>query len=311
MKSDADTDWFLSSESKLTRLLQDSLGGRTKTCIIATVSPARCNMEESLSTLEYALRAKSIRNKPEVNQRMTRNALLKEYVAEIDRLRADLIATREKNGIWFAKENWQEYCAEKEQTKTECVENRRQVEIKDAQLRATKEEYEKATQLLEMERTNLKDTRERLESTEDALKRTTKELSGTRVALEEETVVKDAYVTTETRLDVVASQLKTVATESVADVGGLFGKLGMRCNCNRGRRLNTALDRKANVLSSNSSAVLLHGSNMEAQISQLDNRLRSFAEDHRQRTIAMQQQVMKLNDSESKVRLSTIYLRIG
>ncbi|KIO16512.1 hypothetical protein M407DRAFT_42567, partial [Tulasnella calospora MUT 4182] len=56
-------------ESKLTRLLQDSLGGRTKTCIIATVSPAKCNIEETLSTLDYALRAKSIRNKPEINQR--------------------------------------------------------------------------------------------------------------------------------------------------------------------------------------------------------------------------------------------------
>jgi kinesin family member 11 len=79
------------SESKLTRLLQDSLGGRTKTCIIATISPSKSNMEETLSTLDYALRAKSIRNKPEINQRMTRNGLLKEYIGEIDRLKADLL----------------------------------------------------------------------------------------------------------------------------------------------------------------------------------------------------------------------------
>lgn len=45
-------------ESKLTRLLQDSLGGQTKTCIIATVSPAHINLEETLSTLEYATKAK-------------------------------------------------------------------------------------------------------------------------------------------------------------------------------------------------------------------------------------------------------------
>jgi hypothetical protein len=44
-------------ESKLTRLLQDSLGGKTKTSIIATVSPASDSMEESLSTLDYASRA--------------------------------------------------------------------------------------------------------------------------------------------------------------------------------------------------------------------------------------------------------------
>jgi len=40
-------------ESKLTRLLQESLGGKTKTCIIATISPASGNLEETLSTLDY------------------------------------------------------------------------------------------------------------------------------------------------------------------------------------------------------------------------------------------------------------------
>lgn len=64
-------------ESKLTRLLQDSLGGRTKTSIIATVSPATCNLEETLSTLEYAHRAKNITNRPEINQKFTKSALLK------------------------------------------------------------------------------------------------------------------------------------------------------------------------------------------------------------------------------------------
>jgi kinesin family protein 11 len=48
--------------------LQESLGGRAKTTIIATVSPSPSCIEETLSTLDYAFRAKSIKNKPEVNQ---------------------------------------------------------------------------------------------------------------------------------------------------------------------------------------------------------------------------------------------------
>lgn len=64
-------------ESKLTRLLQDSLGGKTKTSIIATISPSHCNLEETMSTLDYASRAKSIKNKPEVNQKFTKKALIK------------------------------------------------------------------------------------------------------------------------------------------------------------------------------------------------------------------------------------------
>ncbi len=61
-------------DSKLTRLLQDSLGGNTKTMMIgnyfiyiANVSPADYNYEETLSTLRYASRAKFIKNKPVVN----------------------------------------------------------------------------------------------------------------------------------------------------------------------------------------------------------------------------------------------------
>lgn len=68
---------FSPRESKLTRILQDSLGGRTKTSIIATVSPAMCNVEETLSTLDYAHRAKNITNRPEINQRLTKKALIK------------------------------------------------------------------------------------------------------------------------------------------------------------------------------------------------------------------------------------------
>ena len=68
---------YLSRESKLTRILQDSLGGRTKTSIIATVGPAMCNIEETLSTLDYAHRAKHITNRPEINQKLTKKALIK------------------------------------------------------------------------------------------------------------------------------------------------------------------------------------------------------------------------------------------
>ncbi|XGW12633.1 hypothetical protein V3C99_013363 [Haemonchus contortus] len=94
-------------ESKLTRLLQDSLGGSTITSIIATLSPASSNYEESISTLEYAARAKSIRNHPECNQKLSRKALLKEYNEEIEKLRRDLRTAREKNGIFLSQESYE------------------------------------------------------------------------------------------------------------------------------------------------------------------------------------------------------------
>jgi kinesin family protein 3/17 len=55
-------------DSKLTRLLQDSLGGNARTLMIATLSPASYNYDETVSTLRYANRAKNIKNKPKVNE---------------------------------------------------------------------------------------------------------------------------------------------------------------------------------------------------------------------------------------------------
>ncbi|XP_071353635.1 kinesin family member 3Cb [Trachinotus anak] len=76
-------------DSKLTRLLQDSLGGNAKTVMIATVGPSHKNFSESLATLRYASRAKNIKNKPRVNED-PKDALLREFQEEIARLKAQL-----------------------------------------------------------------------------------------------------------------------------------------------------------------------------------------------------------------------------
>jgi len=49
-------------DSKLTRMLEDSLGGNCKTTMMAMISPALESMMESLSTLKFANRAKNIKN---------------------------------------------------------------------------------------------------------------------------------------------------------------------------------------------------------------------------------------------------------
>lgn len=73
-------------DSKLTRLLQDSLGGNAKTLMVATMSPASYNYDETLSTLRYANRAKNIKNKPKVNED-PKDAMLREFQEEIKRLK--------------------------------------------------------------------------------------------------------------------------------------------------------------------------------------------------------------------------------
>lgn len=76
-------------DSKLTRILQDSLGGNTKTVMCANAGPADYNYDESLSTLRYANRAKNIKNKPVINED-PKDAMLREYQEEIARLKERL-----------------------------------------------------------------------------------------------------------------------------------------------------------------------------------------------------------------------------
>ncbi|XP_075762694.1 kinesin-like protein KIF17 isoform X6 [Pelodiscus sinensis] len=85
-------------DSKLTRLLQDSLGGNTKTLMVACLSPADNNYDESLSTLRYANRAKNIKNKPHINED-PKDALLREYQEEIRKLKAILAEQMNTNNV--------------------------------------------------------------------------------------------------------------------------------------------------------------------------------------------------------------------
>ncbi|XP_058459454.1 kinesin-like protein Klp68D [Malaya genurostris] len=81
-------------DSKLTRLLQDSLGGNSKTIMIANIGPSEYNYNETLTTLRYAHRAKTIENKPVMNED-PQDTKLREYQEEIARLR-QLITERQK-----------------------------------------------------------------------------------------------------------------------------------------------------------------------------------------------------------------------
>merc|ERR1719232_2489812 len=77
-------------DSKLTRLLQDSLGGNSHTLMIACVSPADSNLEETISTLRYADRARKIKNKPIVNKD-PRNEELSRLRNQVQQLQMQLL----------------------------------------------------------------------------------------------------------------------------------------------------------------------------------------------------------------------------
>jgi hypothetical protein len=85
-------------DSRLTRILEDSLGGNCKTTMMAMISPALESFMESLSTLKFANRAKNIKNMARINEDLDEKALLRRYERELLKLRQEL-AERKKNVV--------------------------------------------------------------------------------------------------------------------------------------------------------------------------------------------------------------------
>lgn len=77
-------------DSKLTRILQNSLGGNARTAIICTMSPAHSHVEQSRNTLLFATCAKNVITNAKVNRVMSEKALVKHLRKELARLEAEL-----------------------------------------------------------------------------------------------------------------------------------------------------------------------------------------------------------------------------
>ncbi|KAI5969608.1 CIN8 [Candida margitis] len=118
-------------ESKLTHILQDSLGGGTKTTLIATVSPAQINAMETCSTLDYASKAKNIKNTPlngHDSEVILKKTLVKNLSNEISQLNSDLLATRNKNGIYLDQKSYKNLLLENESLRTQMKESSLRIE---------------------------------------------------------------------------------------------------------------------------------------------------------------------------------------
>jgi kinesin family protein 11 len=225
-------------ESKLTRLLQDSLGGRTKTCIIATVSPAKSNLEETISTLDYAFRAKNIRNKPQVNQAINKKTLLKEFTAEIEKLKSELIATRQRNGVYLTQENYEEMTTISESRRILSEEQRDRLETMEVNLRNKVEELFKLTTNFQTLKKDNEQTQLALDGTKGILEKTEMVLTHTRENLIEETELRKAHQKTEHELAEVGRDMMSTLGKTTSAIDGLRSKIRRKSELQSQNRRN-------------------------------------------------------------------------
>lgn len=267
-------------ESKLTRLLQDSLGGRTKTCIIATISPAKSNLEETISTLDYAFRAKNIRNKPQVNPMIRKDALLQNFTHEIEKLKSELIATRQRNGVYLSNESYEEMATVSESRRIQNEEQAAKIETLESNLR------NKAQELFSLASsfTNLKKdhdaTKLQLDETKGVLDRTELVLEITRKSLAHETLLREAHQKTEEQLHAVGNKLINTLHKTVGHVGGLHAKNKRKSDIQALNRTNWGLaqGQVSDITSLVENRIVEFQAEQQRHLSIVSERMQSFVE---------------------------------
>lgn len=271
-------------ESKLTRLLQDSLGGQTKTCIIATISPAQINVEETLSTLEYASKAKSIKNKAQVGSLISKTTLFKEWSNDLIRLRRDWDATRKKNGTYLTEEHYKELLSENDERQLRIDEQERKLLTVDSQLRSSREFLEATKiQLIEAKK-QLTSTSNTLSSTMCNLASTEEDLRNTKSSLSRETKARKAHAVTEASLAKIGEDLISKLNTTVADLTTLYD----------------AVERHEQLDAENEKILANHGKTVNNSYSQLETILTTFNDQNETEMKRLQEEVKSFKTIQSE-----------
>lgn len=277
-------------ESKLTRLLQDSLGGRTKTCIIATISPAKANLEETISTLDYAFRAKNIRNKPQANPMLNKKMLLNDFANEIEKLKSELIQTRQRNGVYLSNDSYEELTAQSETRRIVLEEQTAKIETLETNLRNKGQELFSLTTTFMGLKKDHEGTKAQLDGTKGVLDQTEIVLSMTRRTLAEETQLRKAHEHTEEKLTEIGGQLINKLHKTVHDVNGLHAKNKRKSDLQLLNRAawGTSQNQVADVTAMVERRVLELQEEQQEHISSVSKRMDAFVQEELQKLSSTQ-----------------------
>lgn len=175
--------------------------------------------------MDYAFRAKNIRNKPQINSTMSKKTLLREFTAEIEKLKSELIATRHRNGVYLTTEAYEELTVESESRRIVTEEQRAKIETMEASLRNKVQELFTLTSNFNNLKKDNEETRAKLEETNDLLEKTEIVLRDTKRQLEQEEMLRKAHQDTEEQLYGIGTELLSKLDQTVEHVNGLHSKL--------------------------------------------------------------------------------------
>jgi kinesin family protein 11 len=159
---------------------------------------------------------------------VSKKTLLREFTTEIEKLKSELIATRQRNGVYLTAETYEEMTVESESRRILSEEQRAKIETMEVNLQNKVQELFSLTSNFNSVKKDNEEMRLSLEQTQDVLEKTEIVLKSTRQSLEEEALLRRAHQDTEEQLHGIGTGLLSTLERSVDDVGGLRSKLRRR-----------------------------------------------------------------------------------
>jgi kinesin family protein 11 len=230
---------------------------------------------------------------------ISKKTLLREFTAEIEKLKGELIATRQRNGVYLSNENYEEITVESESRRILSEEQRAKIETMEANLRNKVQELFSLTNNFAVLKKDNESTRQILDETTEILGKTEIVLANTRQNLADETLLRKAHQATEEELSTKGGELISTLDKTVKDVGGLHAKLRRRSDLqsvNRSKWTSTQ-SRVTDVTQLVESKVVEFQASQNELLSTMSSHVLNFVEQELQAIAAQQEALVSASDT--------------
>ena len=156
---------------------------------------------------------------------ISKKTLLREFTTEIEKLKSELVATRQRNGVYLTAEGYDEIMEESESRRILSEEQAQRIETMETSLRSKVQELFTLTNTFTTLKKDSDLTRQTLDETKGILEKTELVLANTRQTLAEETILRKAHQTTEEQLTNVGGELISTLERTTMDIEGLHSKV--------------------------------------------------------------------------------------
>ena len=221
---------------------------------------------------------------------VSKKTLLREFTNEIEKLKSELIATRQRNGVYLTTENYEDILGESESRRILSEEQKAKIETMETNLRNKVQELFSLTNSFNILKKDNDGTKQLLEDTKGVLEKTEIVLAVTRQNLAEETALRRAHQSTEEQLSNAGGELISTLEKTVGDVGGLHSKIRRKSdlqNLNR-REWQSSQGQVTDITKLVESRLAEFQAQQGQLVTTLSNRMQGFVQEELQKLGAAQ-----------------------